>query len=156
MTVSRHVLTPKNWPRLPATIVPVTRVATLEPGRLADLVARSRGEGGLGHALSERGIEAFLAPAEGRWTFAWVAMRQEETIGAAALLGVTVKAVIRWSIPWVVVAPQARRSGVGTALVRAALEEAAARQADVVTADTLTSWTEAAWFWRTVAARLAD
>jgi GNAT superfamily N-acetyltransferase len=60
-----------------------------------------------------------------------------------------------WSIPFLIVAPDARRTGVGTSLVRVALSEAAARGATTVTAETLATWPAADGFWRSVATLLA-
>lgn len=59
----------------------------------------------------------------------------------------------RFSIPWLLVRPEARRSGVGRALVAAALGQAERLGATRVTIDTLDRWSEAMAFWRVVGFR---
>ena len=56
----------------------------------------------------------------------------------------------RFSIPWLLVRPESRRSGVGRALVAAALGHARGLGATRVTIDTLDRWPEAVAFWRGV------
>jgi len=56
----------------------------------------------------------------------------------------------RFSIPWLLVRPEARRSGVGRALVAAVLDHAKGLGASRVTIDTLDRWPEAVAFWRGV------
>ena len=53
----------------------------------------------------------------------------------------------RFSIPWLLVRPESRRSGVGRALVAAALGHAERLGAPRVTIDTLDRWPEAVAFW---------
>ena len=59
----------------------------------------------------------------------------------------------RFSIPWLLVRPESRRSGVGRALVAAALDHAKGLGASRVTIDTLDRWPEAVAFWRGVGFR---
>jgi GNAT superfamily N-acetyltransferase len=54
----------------------------------------------------------------------------------------------RFSIPWLLVRPESRCSGVGRALVAAALGHAERLGARRVTIDTLDRWPEAVAFWR--------
>ena len=54
----------------------------------------------------------------------------------------------RFSIPWLLVRPESRRSGVGRALVAAVLDHAKGLGAPRVTIDTLDRWPEAVAFWR--------
>ena len=61
----------------------------------------------------------------------------------------------RFSIPWLLVRPESRRSGVGRALVVAALGHAERLGASRVTIDTLDRWPEAVAFWRGVGFRRA-
>jgi ribosomal protein S18 acetylase RimI-like enzyme len=61
----------------------------------------------------------------------------------------------RFSIPWLLVRPESRRSGVGRALVVAALGHAERLGASRVTIDTLHRWPEAVAFWRGVGFRRA-
>ena len=56
----------------------------------------------------------------------------------------------RFSIPWLLVRPESRRSGVGRALVAEALGHAERLGAPRVTIDTLDRWPEAVAFWRGV------
>lgn len=53
----------------------------------------------------------------------------------------------RFSIPWLLVHPGARRLGVGRRLVAVALEEARTRGAGEVSIETLDRWPEAVAFW---------
>ena len=53
----------------------------------------------------------------------------------------------RFSIPWLLVRPESRRSGVGRALVAAALGHARGLGASRVSIDTLDRWPEAVAFW---------
>ncbi len=59
----------------------------------------------------------------------------------------------RFSIPWLLVRPESRRSGVGRALVAAAFGHAERLGASRVTIDTLDRWPEAVAFWRGVGFR---
>ena len=56
----------------------------------------------------------------------------------------------RFSIPWLLVRPESRRSGVGRALVAAALGHAQALGTRRVTIDTLERWPAAVAFWQGV------
>lgn len=123
--------------------------------RLAALVRSCRGHGGLGDAASARGLLGMLTGSEGRRPLAWLAERDAVAIAAIGLSGVTVASRVCWSIPFLIVTPEARRTGVGTSLVRVALSEAAARGATTVTAETLATWPAADGFWRSVATLLA-
>jgi GNAT superfamily N-acetyltransferase len=59
----------------------------------------------------------------------------------------------RFSVPWLLVRPESRRSGAGRALVAAALGHAERLGASRVTIDTLDRWPEAVAFWRGVGFR---
>jgi len=59
----------------------------------------------------------------------------------------------RFSIPWLLVRPESRRSGVGRALVAAALGTAEGLGASCVSIETLDRWPEALAFWREVGFR---
>jgi GNAT superfamily N-acetyltransferase len=153
VNVCRHLLPTAHRGRLRdpqlATIRPLV---DQDQPRLAALVGSCRGHGGLGDAVSARGLLGMLTGSEGRRPLAWLAERDAAAIG---LTGVTVASRVCWSIPFLIVAPDARRTGVGTSLVRVALSEAAARGATTVTAETLATWPAADGFWRSVATLLA-
>lgn len=123
--------------------------------RLATLIGSCRGHGGLGHSASAQGLLGTITGSEARQALAWLAERESTTIAAIGLAGVTVGSRMHWSIPFLVVSPAARRSGVGTSLVRVALGEAEARGATTVVAETLTTWPAADGFWRSIATLLA-
>jgi GNAT superfamily N-acetyltransferase len=156
VNVSRHLLPTAQRGRLRDP-----QLATIRPlvdqdlPRLAALVGSCRGHGGLGDAASARGLLGMLTGSEGRRPLAWLAERDAAAIAAIGLTGVTVASRVCWSIPFLIVAPDARRTGVGTSLVRVALSEAAARGATTVTAETLATWPAADGFWRSVATLLA-
>lgn len=59
----------------------------------------------------------------------------------------------RFSIGWLLVHPQARRRGLGSALVDHAVAASAALGAKVVHAETLSTWPAAAGFWHRIAER---
>ncbi len=156
MNVVRHLLTPAQRSRLPGPQLAFIRpVRDRDLPRLAALIGSCRGHGGLGDSASAQGLLGTIAGSEGRQALAWLAERESTTIAAIGLAGVTVGSRVHWSIPFLVVAPGARRSGVGTSLVRAALGEAEARGATTVVAETLATWPAAEGFWRSVAAHLA-
>lgn len=58
-----------------------------------------------------------------------------------------------WSIPWLLVHPEARRHGVGRVLVTHAVAHARSQGAEGVTAESLDSWQDAVAFWRAVGFR---
>lgn len=60
----------------------------------------------------------------------------------------------RFSIGWLLVHPQSRRRGLGSALVDHVLAASAALGAEVVHAETLSTWPAAAQFWQSTAERL--
>ena len=62
----------------------------------------------------------------------------------------------RFSIPWLLVRPESRRSGVGRALVAAALGHANGHGASRVSIDTLDRWPEAVASWRGMGFFTAD
>lgn len=103
-----------------------------------------------------RGLLAATQGCGEREGYAWVAERESAIIAAIGLTGVTSSFGVQWSIPFLIVAPNARRSRVGRGLLRVALGEAEARGAVTVAAETLKTWPAADGFWRSVAALLAD
>jgi len=76
-------------------------------------------------------------------------------VAAICLRGRATRSGTRWSIPFVLVDPLARRTGLAAGLVRGALAAADQEGGAVVFAETLTTWTAASEFWAAVASRLA-
>lgn len=69
-----------------------------------------------------------------------------EAIGVVALA----QTPTGWSIPWLLVHPDARRRGVGRMLVNTAVTHARSQGAVLVTAETLAAWGNATAFWPAV------
>jgi GNAT superfamily N-acetyltransferase len=69
-----------------------------------------------------------------------------EAIGVVALA----QTPTGWSIPWLLVHPDARRRGVGRMLVNTAVTHARSQGAVAVTAETLAAWGNATAFWPAV------
>jgi GNAT superfamily N-acetyltransferase len=168
MGVVRMAIDVAEWGCQPATapgdgvapfeIIPLARGE--QSRAMAAAVAASCG-------LRPEGFLAELASRPGRRVHGWGAVvpceKAPGSIAAgpgpqAGLLGVILlleltpsgKGAPRFSIPWLLVRPESRRSGVGRALVAAALGEAERLGATRVTIDTLDRWPEAVAFWRGV------
>lgn len=129
----------------------------LFPGRdgpaLRRLADACRGSGD--HAPTPVGdFAGLLASRADRVVRAWLAWPRAQQ--AACPLGfiTLIAAGRRFSIGWLLVHPQARRRGLGTALVDHVLNASAALGAEVVHAETLTTWPAAAGFWQRIAERL--
>lgn len=156
MAVEHHFLATAAVERLR---VPDAAAIRLLRGRdlpsLGALIARCRGHGGLGQAASVQGLLGTIVASPDRQASAWIVVRDATVLGAIGLAGVAVPSGVRWSIPFLIVDPAARRGGLGAGLVRVALGEAHARGAVTVAAETLAAWPDAAGFWRSVATLLA-
>lgn len=156
VNVTRHLLATAQRSRIPAPQqVFIRRVMDQDRARFGALVERCRGHGGLGGAASARGLLGMIAGSGTRQGCAWLVARDATVLGAIGLVGVAVPSGVRWSIPFLLVAPETRRTGLGYGLVQVALGEAEARGATEVTAETLATWPAAAAFWRSVATRMA-
>ena len=171
MGVLRMAIDVAEWGCQPAStpgdgVAPfeITPLAWGEQSRaLAAAVAASCG-------LRPEGFLAELASRPGRRVHGWgavvlcdkaprsVALEPDPQAGLAGvilLLESTPSAAgsQRFSIPWLLVRPESRRSGVGRALVAAALDHAERLGASRVTIDTLDRWPAAVTFWRGVGFR---
>lgn len=108
-------------------------------------------------SFSASGLVAELESREGRQVTAWIAW-QSATLGprpvGVVILAHTTAGV---SIPWLLVDPDVRRSGIARALVGTAVRHADLLGATAVTADTLDTWPESVAFWPAVGfKRFAD
>lgn len=98
------------------------------------------------------GLLADLASRPGREVAVWLARRGETTDGLVAAVA-TGASTLRHSIAWLLVSPESRRRGVGSALVAAALAEARARGAREVWVETRADWAAAEALWRALGFR---
>lgn len=105
---------------------------------------------------SARGLAADLHGRSHRTVRAWAAVRHDDhVIGLIGLAEVIVGAGRRLSIPWLVVDPDERRRGVGTHLVRVALDSATAAGGEAVFVETLSGWPAATAFWARISGNAA-
>lgn len=108
------------------------------------------------------GLLVELRGRPGRSVRGWLAWPREANFGGgvdAAGLVTLVESrddgdAARWSIGWLLVRPEARRRGLGRALVTTAVGHARAAGAEAVWAETSAAWSAAA-FWRAVGFELA-
>jgi len=146
MAVVVHVLRASAWSCLPAA----TGVAVREAGRddwhaVQGVVSACRGEPGFAASLSAAGLGWNRPRSAVR---VWLAERADGgCVGAIGLVTHAVRGRSRWSMPFLLVSPGARRCGVATGLVRAALQAAATAGVERVMAETLTAWADASAFW---------
>ncbi|MCY3016363.1 MAG: GNAT family N-acetyltransferase [Planctomycetota bacterium] len=169
MGVLRMVIDVAEWGCQPAS-APGAGVAPFEITPLAGGEERSRTLAAAVAAscgLRPEGFLAELTSRPGRRVYGWgavvlcdkvpgtVALEPDPPAGLAGvilLLESTPSAGESplFSIPWMLVRPESRRSGVGRALVAAALDHAKGLGATRVSIDTLDRWPEAVAFWRGV------
>ena len=118
-------------------------------GFLAELTSRpGRGVHGWGAVVRTEGSPpSSFSPAEPSASLAGVILILESTPAGERFP--------RFSIPWLLVRPESRRSGAGRALVAATLGSARGLGASRVTIDTLDRWPEAVAFWLGVGFRRA-
>jgi GNAT superfamily N-acetyltransferase len=154
MSVICHHLPTARWRVLPEPCVPVTDAPWDALGAaLASLAERCRGHGGFGDAISPAG---WLAGRDTALQWAWLATTTAGVpVAAISLARRATQSGSRWSIPFVLVDPLSRRTGLAAGLVRRALAAAEQQGAAVVFAETLTTWGAASEFWAAVARRLA-
>lgn len=157
MTVIVHVLQASAWTRLPRVEHLDVRPADEDDHvALNALVSACRGQGGFCHALSLKALGGAAPVAHRRASTLLVEGADGDVVGAAGLSAVATAGGCRWSIPFLLVVPAARRRGVATALVRELLRASVAAGANEVSAETLASWIDAAAFWDRLARTLAD
>ena len=174
MGVLRMVIDVAEWGCQPAS-APIDGVALSEINPLAWGEERSRAMAAAVAAscgLRPEGFLSELTSRPGRRVYGWGALvPYDKALGSgpaepgppASLAGVILfiestpagEGSPRFSIPWLLVRPESRRSGVGRALVAAVLDHAKGLGAPRVTIDTLDRWPEAVAFWRAVGFRRA-
>jgi GNAT superfamily N-acetyltransferase len=140
----------------PAATVAIRRADLDDGGDRAAIAALVRGARWPSAAPNADGFLGELAGRAGREITVWLARGHRPDVagdsGAARTVGLVSLGRTRggWSIPWLLVHPDARRHGVGRRLVAQAVEHARALGAGQVTAESLASWPEAVAFWQAV------
>lgn len=156
MTVIRTTIVPTLVPAAARPRLAITRLADSPDAwqRLVGLAEACRG--GEAPAKGAAGLRAELVSRPGRRVTAWIATRPGSADAAAVVTLVESLPAAggppRYSIGWLLVDPAERRTGLGSALVAAAVAEAGARGADRVTAETRSDWEGATAFWRGLSA----
>ena len=97
--------------------------------------------------ISPAGLLADLASRPGREVAVWLARRAAAFVGIAAAVTAGEAPAVRHSIAWLLVGATARRRGVGSALVMAALDHARRSGAREVWVETRADWAEAEALW---------
>jgi GNAT superfamily N-acetyltransferase len=101
-------------------------------------------------SFSAPGLLAELESRSGREIVAWIAWRPAMPGRRPVGLVMLARTAAGFSIPWLLVDPDARRRGVARALVVVAEDHARRRGASSITAETLASWPESIAFWPAV------
>jgi len=158
MTVCIHHLRVAGWPHLrePSSIR-VRHAGEDALAVIAHVVLTMRGSPGFGGDVSIGGLVSAVSASASRMV--WVQVAETitgEALGVASLAGTASGHGRRWTIPFLLVSPAARRRGVATGLVRTSLQVAASRGAETATVETLSAWVDAQSFWRKVSGRLAS
>lgn len=102
---------------------------------------------------SAPGLLAELAGRPGRSVVTWLAFVEEAPVGLAAVVSAGDGPSPRHSIAWLLVARQARRRGVGSALVAAIVGDARDRGIAEIWVETHADWSAAVAFWQAVGFR---
>lgn len=107
------------------------------------------------HAVGDTSLNvghfaAELRSRPGRIVTVWLAYAAETPVGLVAHVEGDAGPSPRHSIAWLLVGASARRRGVGSALVAAALDHARARGAAEVWVETSSAWPDVLAFWQAV------
>lgn len=156
--IARFSLPTAPWQRLPCSGAVSLSLARTDDLPAVDAIAqRCHGAGGYGERINAASLRAWTAPTSARYRELWLAREPGGApVGAACLVGTGARSPTRWSIPYLLIVPAARRQGVATALVREVLRAAAAAGAVHLEVETSAAWGPATSFWRSVLARLSE
>lgn len=160
MSIFRMSLPASGWSRWkPAADVIVSRCSPPDVDVAAAVAMACRTDAGSGYRISAAGLRGWLEPHPSAPACCelWLARHQAgEPVGAACLSRTRNRAGTRWSIPFLLVVPAARRRGVATTLLREVLRSAEEAGAGHVEVETSTDWIPAVHFWRSIALKLPD
>lgn len=111
-----------------------------------------------GPRVSLAGLQAELTPREGRAAVGFAARSiaagpDSEILGFALVVEASGDRGRRFSLAWLLVHPAARRQGVATALLSAAVAHVSSQGGAKIHVETLSSWPDAVAFWRSVTSR---
>lgn len=129
----------------------VTPVAAGDADAIHELAAACAADAPGRRAKTGRGLADAVVSRPGRTVAAWLAWDATDSsraIGLVTLVTAGRPEKPRHSIGWLVVAPSARRSGVGTALVQVAVDEVRRLGGTEVWVETHAAWPDAIAFWR--------
>lgn len=120
-------------------------------------VGRLAGGGASGPTPRATGLLAELESRSGRRVQAWLALDTSppsaQPLGLVTLVTAGPANAFRHSIAWLVVAPKARRRGIGRRLVEAACQRAWHESAPQIWVECHTEWHAAIAFWRAIGFR---
>lgn len=111
-----------------------------------------------GPRVSLAGLRAELTPRQGRAVVGFAARSEAaavdgEIVGFALVVEASGGRGQRFSLAWLLVHPTARRQGVATALLSAAVAHVSSQGGDKIHVETLSTWPNAVAFWNTWATK---